>query len=209
MNTYIFHPPPFEKTAKVLKKVHAVQQMYRAIQLYRTIQKPKGGGGFRELPVTIAWEQYQQALAAYIAAFAKVLGEKAIHKEYKKLAGTKVNYPAFATDKRYHNLCRFCLRDGWPISYGHLWPQRMYTEFKGMKTTDYFPKTRPFSIKIKVTVKPQPPKAPIITEPVIEVAPAEAPEDLYVSGTEDAQVGIGSLLDSIQSLRDKLSDVKG
>lgn len=199
MNTYVLNPPPFTQTAKFFKKQHALQQMYRAIQIYRTIKRGPNTGGWSNHPLVIAWENHVPALAAYIAAFAKRCGVKEIEKEYKKIAGKKIVYPPWTKDSVFISKFRGQLKGNMPVSYGHLWPRQPM-----LPNGPEFPAGRPLRVRIIVRNPPEPPKpAPLpIPEAKITVLPKSDPDDVEVSGTEDASIGLADLMDSIQRLRE-------
>lgn len=188
MNTYVFYPPPFTKTAKVLIRKHRVQQMYRAIQVYKQLGKPTAA--WRNHPVMLQWEDYPQALAKYIHDFAKSLGFKAIQAEYKKKAGKgKILYPHWVHNPRYLDWYKGNLKEAFPFTYGKLWEG-----CEPVEVPCHPVKSRPLSFKIK-----QKPSKKIV------IKGSANPERLEIGGTENA-IDTGALLESIKEVKQLMAE---
>lgn len=197
MNTYVFYPPPFEKTAKVFNRKHAVQQMYRAIQIYRQINNP--ASVWRNIPAVIQWEQWPNALAKYIAAFAKVLGIKPIQQEYTKKAGKRVQYPPWCKNPQFLNWYRGNLKEAFPFTYGKLW--------EGIKPVEepcHPIRSRPIKIKAKpkLVIFEDKPKKNTIT-----IKGTDNPPEIELGGTKNA-IDTSDLLESIKSVKELIAAAK-
>lgn len=134
MNTYLFYPPPFKRTFKVLTNKHLVQQVYRAIQVYEQILR-RQDSPWRNLPIVLQWEQHPRALCKYIyegarEARSRGLSLDSVVEEYHERMGTKVVFPLWCKDPKVHQTSRANIKDSCPLNYGDLWPEIPASRYK-------------------------------------------------------------------------------